>query len=94
MPMTTRHTVYILGNTLKNQLQEVRDEITVWYNQNLLQGNFKKYLTITFGSDKKYPDKAFNIKIGLEDIQQKDKMKLLGVLKDSDLNFRKHITQV
>ena len=46
------------------------------YNQNLLQGNFKKYQSIAFGSDKKYPEKAMNIKIGLEDIQQKDEMKL------------------
>lgn len=53
-----------------------------------------KYQTITFGSDIKYPDKAVNIKIGLEDIEQKDEMKLLGVLIDSDLNFSKHIAQV
>ena len=86
-----------MGITLQNvqnQLQEVGDEITVWYNQNLLQGNFKKYLIITFASDKNYPDKAMNIKIGLEDIQQKDEMKLLGVLIDSDLIFSKHIAQV
>ena len=75
-------------------LQEVGDEITVWYDQNLLQGNFKKYQTITFGSDIKYPDKAINVKIGLEDIDQKDEMRLLGVLTDSDLNFSKHIAQV
>lgn len=30
-----------------------------------------------------------NIKIGLEDFQQKDEMKLLGVLLDSDLNLKK-----
>ena len=53
-----------------------------------------KYQTITFGSDIKYPDKAVNIKIGLEDIEQKDEMKLLGVLIDSDLNFSIHIAQV
>ena len=91
------HQAYVSGITLQNvqnQLQEVGDEITVWYDQNLLQGNFKKYQTITFGSDIKYPDKAINIKIGLEDIEQKDEMKLLGVLIDSDLNFSKHIAQV
>ena len=72
------HQAYVSGITLQNvqnQLQEVGDEITVWYDQNLLQGNFKKYQTITFGSDIKYPDKAINIKIGLEDIEQKDEMK-------------------
>lgn len=70
--------LFVSGITLQNvqdKLQEVGDEITVWYDQNLLQDNFKKYQTITFGSDKKYPDKAMNIKIGLEDIQQKDEMK-------------------
>ena len=92
------HQAYVSGITLQNvqnQLQEVRDEITVWYDQNLLQGNFKKYQTITFGSDKKYPDKAMNIKIGLEDIISKNhEMKLPGVFIDSDLNFSKHIAQV
>ena len=71
-----------------------RRQITVWYNQNLLQGGLKKNQTIAFGSDKKHPEKAMNIKIGLEDIQQKDEMKLLGVLIDSDLNFSKHIAHV
>ena len=91
------HQAYVSSITLQNvqdQLQEVGDEITVWYDQNLLQGNFKKYQTITFGSDKTYPNKAINIKIGLEDIEQKDDMKLLAVLIDSDLNFSKHIAQV
>ena len=55
---------------------------------------FQEVSTITFGSDKTYPNKAINIKIGLEDIEQKDDMKLLGVLIDSDLNFSKHIAQV
>ena len=64
------------------------------YNQNLLQGNFKKCQSIAFGSDKKYPEKAMNIKIGLEDIQQKDEMKLLGDLIDNDLNFSQHIAHV
>ena len=35
-----------------------------------------------------------NIKIGLEDFQQKDEMKLLGVLIYSDLNVSKHIAHV
>lgn len=35
-----------------------------------------------------------NINIGLEDIQQKDEMKLLGDLIDSDLNFSKHTGHV
>ena len=37
------HQAYVSGITLQNvqnQLQEVGDEITVWYDQNLLQGNF------------------------------------------------------
>ena len=79
--------------SVQGQLQEVGDEVTGWYDQNLLQGNFKKYQTIAFGSDKKYPEKEMN-KIGLEDIQQKDKMKLLGVLIDSELNLSKHIAHV
>ena len=70
---TDDHQVFVSGITLQNvqdQLQEVGDKITVlhWYDQNLLQGNFKKYQTIAFGSGKKYPDKAMNIKIGLGDI--------------------------
>ena len=68
------HQVFVSGITLQNvqdPLQEVRDEITVWFDHNLLQGNFKKYQTIAFGSDRKYPDKAMNIKIGVEDISAK-----------------------
>ena len=90
------HQMVVSGITLQNvqdQLQE-EGEITVWYDQNLLQGNFRKYQTIAFGSDKKYPDKAMNIKIGFEDIQQKDEMKLLGVLIDRDLTFSKRSAHV
>ena len=87
-----------MGLTLQNvqdQLQEVGARSPYGTtDQNLLQGNLKKYQTIAFGSDKKYPDKAMNIKIGLEDIQQKDEMKLLGVLIYSDLNVSKHIAHV
>ena len=57
-----------MGLTLQNvqdQLQEVGARSPYGTtDQNLLQGNLKKYQTIAFGSDKKYPDKAMNIKIG------------------------------
>ena len=84
MMMTTRYLYRALHfkSCKKPTSRSRRRQITVWYNQNLLQGCLKKNQTIAFGSDKKHPEKAMNIKIGLEDIQQKDEMKLLGVLID------------
>ena len=52
---------------------------------------FKEVSNHRFWIDKKYTDKSMNIKIGLEVIQHRDEVKLLGVLIDSDLNFSKHI---
>ena len=70
------------------QLQEVQDEIS----HRMVKTYCEAILTsikpsLAFGFDKTYPEKAMNIEIGPEDIQQKDEMKLLGVSIDSELNF-------
>ena len=68
------------------------NNISEWYNNNLLQGNFSKYQVMGLGL--RNCQKDLHIVIGDAEVDQKSEITLLGVTLDDQLTYSSHISKV
>ena len=85
------NTIYACEKTLKETLQKLRldlENTIKWFNTNQMVANPDKFQFMILGNKPKT-----NVTIKIKDIELKsvDKVKLLGVYIDSNLNFSAHI---
>ena len=73
------------SNEAERILTREGNNISEWYNNNLLQGNFSKYQVISLGPRNCQND--LHIVIGDAEIDQKSEITLLGVTLDDQLKF-------
>ena len=73
-------------------LTEEGNNISQWYNNNLLQGNFSKYQVMCLGPRNYHKD--LHIVINDTVIDQKSEITLLGVTLDDQLSFSSHIRNI
>ena len=64
---------------MQSQLQSAGNQITKWYEQNLLQVNGKKYQAMLLNIEGKEKGSSIDILCGIEIVGHSDKLKLLGV---------------
>ena len=90
------HQLYAIGEDLakvKSTLSAGNAEkASRWYEVNLLKGNFSKYKTMLMHNKDKVTSLTLNIQ-GNE-IELTDKLPLLGVSIDCNLNFSDHINSI
>ena len=72
-------------NEAESILTEEGNNISEWYNNNLLQGNFSKYQVMRLGPRNWHKD--LHIVINDTVIDQKPEITLLGVTLDDQLSF-------
>lgn len=75
---------------LQSKLQENAVKASEWYDENMLKGNYGKYKTLTMGKQRE----NITVKIGGVEIESTEKLKLLGVTIDNQLQFTEHISNV
>ena len=84
-----------MSNTSSGQLEiDVNNELVKihnWLNINKLSLNIKKTKFIIFKNTRKNNLYKFNIKFGSQTIEQTEEIKYLGVIIDSNLNWKPHI---
>ena len=80
-------------DSLQQTLNKELKHLSLWLNCNRLALNIKKTNFVIFASKNK-PLKNVTILFGKKAIEQKDYVKYLGVLIDSQLNFKAHISSV
>ena len=74
------------------RLENCAVSINDWMNQNRLRMNFNKTEFILFGSPKLLPNcSTVNINVCGDQVSRCDKIKLLGIWLDCNLNFKQHI---
>ena len=73
-------------------LTEEGNNISQWYNNNLLQGNFSKYQVMCLGPRNYHKD--LHIVINDTVIDQKSEITLLGVTLDDQLSFSSHVRNI
>ena len=91
------HQMFHVGNDRSNvtlELRETTRNATNWYDSNLLAGNLKKYHTMNIGDSLDKNDVTHTICVNNEVIKRVDKLELLGVILDSNLNFTDHISSI
>ena len=89
------HQLYEIGEDLvkvKSSLSGNAEMVSRWYEVNLLKGNFSKYKAMLMHNNDKVTSLTLNIQ-GNE-IELTDKLPLLGVSIDCDLNFSDHINSI
>ena len=89
------HQLFSVAKTIKEAesiLTEEGNNISKWYNNNLLQGNFSKYQVTSLGQRNAHKD--LHIVINDTVIDQKSEMTLLGVTLDDQLSFSNHVSNV
>ena len=93
------HEVYVTGTSIataqvQSQFQFAGNQITKWYEQNLLQVNGKKYQAMLQNIEGKENGTSIDSLCGNEIVGHSDKLKLLGVTIDNQLNFSENISQL
>ena len=84
------HQMFRVGNdrsTVTLELRETARNATNWYHSNLLAGNLKKYHIMNIGDSENKNGVITKICVNNEEIKTVDKLELLGVILDSNLNF-------
>ena len=79
-------------NEAESILTDEGNNISEWYNNNFLQGNFFKYQVTSLGPRNCHKD--FHIVINDTVIDQKPEITLLGVILDGQLLFSSHVSNV
>ena len=79
-------------NEAESILTEEGNNISEWYNNNFLQGNFFKYQVTSLGPRNCHKD--LHIVINDTVIDQKPEITLLGVILDGQLLFSSHVSNV
>ena len=80
------------ANEAESILTEEGNNISEWYNNNLLQGNFSKYQVMSLGPRNCHKD--LHIVINDTVIDQKPEITLLGVTLDDQLSFSSHVSRL
>ena len=80
--------------TVLAKLQESATQATNWYNSNLLQGNLKKYQTMSIRNKSVNIGDRMCLTVNGKDIMKSENLKLLGVTIDCNLNFNVHISNI
>ena len=80
------------ANGAENILTDEGNNISEWYNNNLLQGNFSKYQVMSLGPRNWHKD--LHIVINDAVIDQKPEITFLGVTLDDQLSFSSHVSNV
>ena len=80
------------ANEAESILTEEGNNISEWYNNNLLQGNFSKYQVMSLGPRNWHKD--LHIVINDTVIDQKPEITFLGVTLDDQLSFSSHVSNV
>ena len=80
------------SNEAERILTREGNNISEWYNNNLLQGNLSKYQVMSLGP--RDCQKDLHIVIGDAEIDQKSEITLLGVTLDDQLTYSSHISKV
>ena len=91
------HQMFHVGNdqsTVALELRETARNATNWYDSNLLAGNLKKYHIMNIGDSEDKNGVIHKICVNNEEIKTVDKLELLGVTLDSNLNFTDHISLI
>ena len=91
------HQVYVTGTSMaqvQSQLRFAGNHIKKWYEQNLLQVNGKKYQAMLQNIEGKENGTSIDSLCGNEIVGHSDKVKLLGVTIDNQLNFSENISQL
>ena len=70
---------------MEHTLNEGGNNISDWYNNNLLQGNFSKYQAMSLGP--RNCTKDLQIEINDTVVEKKSEIMLLGVTLDDQLTF-------
>ena len=89
------HQLYEIGEDLakvKSSLSDNAEMVSRWSEVNLLKGNFSKYKAMLMHNNDKVTSLTLNIQ-GNE-IELTDKLPLLGLSIDCDLNFSDHINSI
>ena len=77
---------------VEHTLNEGGNNISDWYNNNLLQGNFSKYQAMSLGP--RNCTKDLQIKINDTVVEKKSEIMLLGVTLDYQLTFSSHVSNI
>ena len=93
------HQIYQTGkgiSTFHTKLEESASSATDWYENNLLEGNLKKYQTMFIHMKEQFSCTEHNTNLNLNGkiIRTSDSLKILGITIDNKLNFNKHINDV
>ena len=98
------HQIYQTGkgiSTVHTKLEESASSATDWYENNLLEGNLKKYQTMFIQNKYGHKKEQFsctehntNLNLNGKIIRTSDSLKILGVTIDNKLNFNEHINDV
>ena len=97
------HQIYQTGKGISivhTKLEESASSATDWYENNLLEGNLKKYQTMfiqnKYGHKEQFCCTEHNTNLNLNGkiIRTSDSLKILGVTIDNKLNFNEHINDV
>ena len=88
-------------STVHTKLEESASSATDWYENNLLEGNLKKYQTMFIQNKYGHKKEQFsctehnnNLNLNGKIIRTSDSLKILGVTMDNKLNFNEHINDV
>ena len=91
------HQMFHVGNdqsTVALELRETARNATNWYDSNLLARNLKKYHIMNIGDSEDKNGVIHKLCVNNEEIKTIDKLELLGVILDLNLNFTDHISLI
>ena len=91
------NTLYSFGenlNVVKSKLQVGIDHILIWFKINSMVANPDKFQLIFFGPKLNTSHHSLNLRIGDINLENQDDVRLLGVVIDSKLTFKKHISKL
>ena len=77
--------------TINDQLNASATKASLWYESNLLKGNFSKYHTMLINNKQRDRRDDINVNVRGTDVDCLNSIKLLGVAIDNKLNFSEHI---
>ena len=88
---TTNHSIYLISKkTANKELRKVRK----WLEANRLALNIDKTNFVIFHSPQNVPNDQVTIKFGRQKVSQETCVKFLGLLLDSTLSWKPHITEL
>ena len=90
------HQIFASGSSasiVEGKLLSEGYKITKWYKENLLQVTVQRYQSMLLGSGTE-ANNCIDLHIDGTNMEQLKSIKVFGVLLDSELHFRKHISLV